>query len=152
MSGKPWSLAAPDLDGARVAIDSNVLIYLLEGDPGLGPSAAELLDAAESGRMDLSMSALALAEVLAGPARSGDAARFEVLASELRDLPVTIRALDQPIAEDAAWLRGAGMGLEGAVHLATALASGASVFVTNDRRISSLPRLEVRYLAEMVRA
>lgn len=151
MSGRPWSLDDPALDGARVALDSNVLIYLLEADPELGPRAGDLLDAAEAGRLDLCMATLAIAEVLVGPARTGDGARFEALASELRDLPVEIRALDHAIAEDAAWLRGAGAGLDDAVHLATALASRASVFVTNDRRISSLPRLEVRYLADMGR-
>lgn len=149
MSARPWSLDDPDMDGARVALDSNVLIYLLEADPSLGPRAAGLLDAAEVGRLDLSMATLALAEILAGPARTGDAARFESLTHELRDLPVTIRPLDQAIADDAAWLRGAGLGLEDAVHLATAIAAGASVFVTNDRRIRPLPRVEVRYLADM---
>lgn len=149
MSGRPWSLDDPDLDGARLALDSNVLIYLLEADPDLGPRAGSLLDAAEAGTIDLCMATLALTEILAGPARPGDAARFEALATELRDLPVAIRPLDQAIAEDAGWLRGSGMGLEDAVHLATAKAAGARVFVTNDRRIPGLPGLEVRYLADL---
>lgn len=39
-----------------------------------------------------------------------------------------------------------------AIHLATARAAGATALVTNDRRIRSVPRLEVIYLDDIAAA
>ena len=69
----------------------------------------------------------------------------------MRDLPISIISLSGAIAEDAAWIWGAsGIGLEDAVHLATARASGATAFVTNDRRLRPIPNLDVIYLDDLV--
>jgi predicted nucleic acid-binding protein len=43
-----------------------------------------------------------------------------------------------------------GIGIEDAVHLASARNAGATIFVTNDRRIRSIPRLAVVYLDDLV--
>lgn len=135
---------------ARIALDSNVLIYLLEGDGALAEAAARIVDAVELGEVAATMSAVGLAEVLAGPARTGDARAFEATADALRDLRLAIVTLDAATAEDAAWIRGSlGLTLQDAVHLASARRAGASAFVTNDRRIRSLPRLDVLYLDDL---
>jgi predicted nucleic acid-binding protein len=133
-----------------VAIDANVLIYLLEDDPDLGDRAQALLDAIADGGLEGRMSAVALTEVLVGPARSGDTAGFESLADEIRSLPLMVIPIDARTAEDAAWIRGqAGLDLADSIHVAAARASGATALVTNDRRIRSRPQLEVVYLDEL---
>jgi predicted nucleic acid-binding protein len=133
----------------RIAIDSNVLIYLLENPGPLAEAAAELLDGIEAGALSGVMASIATVEILTGPARAGDGPGFESATETLRDLPVRVVALDVAIAEDAAWVRGtASIGLEDAVHLATARSAGATAFVTNDRRVRSIPRLEIVYLDE----
>ena len=133
----------------RVALDADVLIYLLEDVEPWASRAAALIDAADDGRVRLSMSALGFAEVLVGPAREGDGARFERTAAEVRDIGMEIVPVTAAIAEDAAWLRGRGSTqLVDAINLATARTS-ASAFVTNDRRIRSQPGLEVRYLDDL---
>jgi predicted nucleic acid-binding protein len=43
-----------------------------------------------------------------------------------------------------------GHSLPDAIHLATAIAAGASAFVTNDRRLRVIPRLNVVQLADLV--
>lgn len=133
-----------------VALDANVVIYLLENvEPGASRAAA-IVDAIESGAVRGSMSTVAQTEILVGPARSADPSVFELAAHELRDLRIAKNPLTARIAEDAAWVRGqTGLRLPDAVHIATARDSGATALVTNDRRIRSRPGLEVYYLDDM---
>jgi uncharacterized protein len=132
----------------RVGIDSNVLIYLLEGSTPLANPAAALLDAIAAGDGEGVLSALALAEVCSGPARIGDLALVERYADELTSLENTVVVpLDTDLAVDAAVLKdGRSLSPSDAIHLATARARGATAFVTNDRRIRSINRLAVVYL------
>ena len=136
---------------ALVAIDSNVLIYLIAGDPTRAEAAAAIVDAVATGRTGGVLSSAGLSEVLVGPARHNDGASFERIAATIRDLGFRIVPLDAGAAEDAAWIRGrTGMSLPDAIHIACARAAGATVFVTNDRAIKSGHGLEVRYLDDLV--
>ena len=151
MSGNPGSINDLLRRHPRVAIDSNVLIYLTEGDPDRADAAALIVDSISDGRTEGVLSSASLSEVLVGPARSGDGAAFERLAATIRDLGFRVAALDATAAEDAAWIRGrSGMSLPDAMHVACARAAGATVFVTNDRRIASRPGLEVVYLDDLI--
>jgi len=135
----------------RIGLDSNILIYLLESSGPLADAAARIVDAIEAGTTEAVLSTVGLIEILAGPANAGDAAAFELTADALRDLLIRVVSLDRATAEDAAWIRGSlGIGLEDAVHLASARNAGATAFVTNDRRLRSIPRLEVVYLDDLV--
>jgi predicted nucleic acid-binding protein len=128
----------------RIALDSNILIYLLEGDGPLADGAARVLDALSRGDADGVMASVGVTEILAGPARDGEASGFERTAAALREMPITVVAFDHSLAEDAAWLRGAlGVSMTDAIHLATARRAGATAFITNDRRLRSIARLEV---------
>jgi predicted nucleic acid-binding protein len=136
---------------ALVAIDSNVLIYLIAGDPARAEAAAAIVDAVATGQTAGVLSSAGLSEVLVGPARHNDDAAFERIAATIRDLGFRIIPLDASGAEDAAWIRGrTGMSLPDAIHIACARAAGATVFVTNDRGIASGHGLEVRYLDDLV--
>ena len=141
-----------DLAGhRRIGLDSNILIYLLESSGPLRDAAARIVDAIDAGTTEGVLSAVGLVEILAGPARAGDAAAFELTADALRDLLIRVVSVDRATAEDAAWIGGSlGIGLEDAVHLASARNAGATAFVTNDRRLRSIPRLEVVYLDDLV--
>jgi len=135
----------------RIALDSNVLIYLLEAQGPLAEAAATLVDSIESGDRDGVLAAIGLIEVLVGPAKAGDAQVFELTAELIRDSRLRVVPLDAETAEDAAWIRGSlGIGIEDAAHLATARNAGATAFITNDRRIRSIPRLDVVYLGDLV--
>src|SRR5690349_4258851 len=104
-----------------VALDSNVLIYVLEMREE-GQRLRPLFDAAEHGAVRLVLSVVGLAEVLSGPARKQNAALLEEYAAELRALPnLRIVDLDAELAVDAAWLRADhAMALADAVHVASA--------------------------------
>lgn len=134
----------------HIAIDSNVLIYVLEGSEPFGPVARALLTAVEEGQVAAMLSAVGLAEVLTGPART-DVALVERYNDEIRSiagLKIVPFAVDW--AADAAVIRGIrGTGLSDAMHLATARARGATAFVTNDRSIRGSAKLEVIYLGDL---
>ena len=151
MSERNWSSTFDPRAHRRIAVDSNVLIYLLEATGPIADAAARIVDAIDAGETEAVLSAIGLVEILTGPARLGDAAAFEITAGALRDLSIRVIPLTGARAEDAAWIRGTlGIGLEDAVHLASARDAGATVFVTNDRRLRSIPRLEVVYLDDLV--
>jgi predicted nucleic acid-binding protein len=145
-----WTIAELRARHPRIAVDADVLIYLLDGSEPRAGLAGALIDAIDSGVIVGSMSALTLTEVLVGPARAGDAARFEQTAFELRDLDLSVVPISTEIAEHAAWLRGReALQLADAVHVAAAQ-TVATAFVTNDRRIRSQPGLEVMYLDDLI--
>lgn len=151
MNEKPWSVEELHRRETRVALDANVLIYLLENTEPHAARAAVVVDAIDRHEMDASLATVGHVEILAGPARSGDAATFERAADELRSMGLRLVALTPAIAEDAAWLRGqGGLGLADAIHVASARAAGATAFITNDRGIRPLAGLEVLYLDDLV--
>ena len=135
----------------RIAIDANVLIYLLEDTPSLADVSQAVLDAAEDGRVSAVLASVGLAEICVGPARRGDLALVERYAEVLSSMPgLRIQPATARIAVDAAVIRGVrGIGLADALHLASARVARATAFVTNDRRVRGSTRLEVVYLDEL---
>ena len=138
-------------DHRRVGIDSNVLIYLLEGSGVLAEKCAALIDLMAAGEAEGVLATLALAEICSGPARSGDSRLVERYADELSSLEnVRVVPLSAELAVDAATIRGSrSISIEDAFHLATARHAGATAFVTNDRRIKQINQLDVVYLDEL---
>ena len=136
----------------RIAFDANVFIYLFEGSGALSQAAASVLDAVSAGRATGIAATIALSEVIVGPVRAGD----ETMAERYLDAIRSIEHLDvvpatAEIAADAGFTRGRkGLTLADALHVATARAAGASVLVTNDRRLRSMPKLAVVQLSDLV--
>jgi predicted nucleic acid-binding protein len=136
----------------RIAFDANVFIYLFAGSGTLSEVAASVLDAISDGRATGLTATIALSEVIVGPVRAGE----ETMAERYLDAIRSVEHLDVvpatvEIAADAGFIRGRkGLTLADAVHVATARAAGASVLVTNDRRIRPMPKLAVVQLADLV--
>jgi predicted nucleic acid-binding protein len=131
----------------RIAIDSNVLIYVLDDDPKRAEIASEVLDMVAAGDVDGVIASIGVVEALVGPARADDGPRFELVAATIRDIGLEIIEIDAGVAEDAAWIRGrTGLTLPDAVHLASAHHARATAFVTNDRRSRDRRDLEIIYL------
>jgi predicted nucleic acid-binding protein len=134
----------------RIAIDSNVFIYLFEGSGAEATAAGLLLDAVEEGRCSGVLATVGLTEILTRPASLGDGALFERYAEELQSIRnLRLASLNEDIAVDAAWGRSADRDLGDAVHVATARASRATAFVTNDRRVRARSGVEIVHLASL---
>jgi predicted nucleic acid-binding protein len=135
----------------RIGLDTNVLVYLLEDIAPFGASTKAIMDAVEAGRVSAVLASIGLAELVTGPAATGDGALVERYADELRSMAgLRIEPLSADIALDAAIIRGSRrIGLADAIHMATARGAGATAFVTNDRSLRGTTKLEVVYLSDL---
>ena len=124
-----------------IAFDSNVLIYFLEKDPVFWKKAEDIfLKIESSGGI---CSSLAITEVMYGTINSVDKI------TPLLSLRVSVVPVSASIASLAGKIKMA-QGLKNidAIHIATALASGAKDFVTNDQELlkKSFPGLKIHGL------
>jgi predicted nucleic acid-binding protein len=129
-------------DGSRIAVDSAPLIYFLEDHRILAARFVPLFEAEAAGNIEIAVSAIAVAEVLAGPLKTGN----EALASRYRRAMDAwqIVPVDAELATMAARLRAAyGLRLADAIHAATAISTGCVALVTHDRDFARLKGLRV---------
>lgn len=140
------SLVNPDI----IYLDANAIIQLVEGE------APELLFLAEMAAADLIRiytSELSLAEVLVGPLRKSQNELVNFYEDMLKsDDFIAVLKVDRPILRHSAELR-ATLGFKGpdAIHVATSLASGCTIFVSSDKRIrlpEGMKRVELHQLNE----
>lgn len=121
--------------GAAVVVDSAPIIYFLEDHPTLGVRFAALFERVAQGEVSIVTSAIALAEVLAGPLSAGN----EVLAEQYRVALTegagwSVHPVTASLAVAAARFRVKHrLKLPDAIQLATAVEVGAYALVTHDR-------------------
>lgn len=134
-----------DVGAGPVGVDTAVFIYVIEEDERLLAAIAPLFDAADAGQIELVASALTLLEVLVVPFRAGNVAlaeRYEALLTRSRGVRMVDLTRDH--LRLAAQLRAAtGAATPDALVLAAALAARCSAFVTNNRRLPSMPGLRI---------
>ena len=124
----------------RIGLDTCVLIYHIEHHPVYFPLTEPLLADIESGHLVAVASILALMEITVRPwqlQRSDIVQDYEEILTHFPNL--TLVDVTRGIAGQAAYLR-AQYHLQPAhaLHVATALAHGATAFVTNDRQLMQL--------------
>lgn len=122
-------------NGALVLVDTAPIIYTLEGHRTLAARFAPLFQRHEAGEIALAVTTVTIAEVLAGPLKTG----AEALAGRYRAALESWLVVDltADIAESAARLRGRyGLKLPDAIQLASALLMNADAMVTHDRDFS----------------
>jgi predicted nucleic acid-binding protein len=138
--------------GSTVAIDTAIVIYFIERHERYVDVVRPLFEAADRGELELVTSGVTLLEVLVAPYRAGDAGlaeRYEALLTRSRGL--TMVDLGRPVVRAAAQLRAIHrLRTPDALQIAAALSRGCSSFLTNDRRLPSLPTLGVHQLAEFM--
>jgi predicted nucleic acid-binding protein len=138
------TLAAQVPDGSTVLIDTNPIIYILEGNP-LGAPFRSIFQAVDNGRIRAMVTPITVAEVVSGPLRVGREALVERYRRTITQNPGwDIRDIDADIAVLAARLRlRHALKLPDAFQLAVALEEGCYALVTHDRDFGTVSDLLV---------
>lgn len=128
-----------------IAIDTAVFIYFLEEHPVFLPIVEPLFEAIDAGRLRAVTSTLTLLETLVVPYRAGNlalAAQYEALLVRSRRLSLV--DIDRPLLRAAAALRARhAIKTPDALQVAAALSAGCRSFITNDRKLPTIPGLQV---------
>ena len=140
--------------GGTVYVETPALIYTVERHPVYGPLLDPFWQAASEGQVTPVSSDLIITEALVMPLRRGDVelqANYEAVffQSDMNLLP-----LDPDVLRDAARLRAAIAGLRtpDALHAATALLAGCTLFLTNDAGFRRIPGLPLAVLDDVLAA
>lgn len=137
--------------GSKIALDTVVLIYFLEGHPEHGPRTRSLLQRIETGELEAIMSSLVLTELLVPLYQAGRGSDAALLTKRLqRFRHLEINPVSSEIAAEAARIRAEyRLRTPDAIHAATAKVAAADALITNDRDFLLLrPELRVWLLSE----
>jgi predicted nucleic acid-binding protein len=125
-----------------VYVDVNAVIYAVEKVETYASLLQPLWVKANRGELNIVTSELTWLESLTKPIRDGNTILEKLFRAFLSAREITMIPATLSIWEQAARLRGLGLKTPDALHAATALASGCTMFLTNDagfQRVSSLP-------------
>jgi len=128
------NLAEKIPDHATVLVDTNPIVYVLEGHP-LAPRFESVFADVEAGRIAALITPVTLAEVVSGPWKSGKDALAERYRRAITSAPGwSLRNTDAEIAMLAARFRVRHrMKLPDAIQLATAVHEGCFALLSHDR-------------------
>ncbi len=135
------SLTLPAL--GPVYLDANGFIYSVERVEPYRTLLEPLWQQARAGEFDVASSDITVLETLVKPLREGDVVVEMLLRSMFDAHEVSLIPATRELWEDAARIRAdTGLKTPDALHAATALSIGCTLFITNDtdfRRVEGLP-------------
>jgi predicted nucleic acid-binding protein len=124
---------------AILALDSNVLIYHLEGLEPYRELTTALIAGLAAREWQAVISTITVAEILVGPHRSGTARKLTAAREFVEGLPNTLLAdVTLDVADLGARLRARGARMPDALILATAALHEVGALVTNDASLRKL--------------
>jgi len=140
------------LQGDRIYLDTNVWIYAVESYPAFIQELTVLLQSIDQGNQIAITSELSLAEVLVKPLQEQNQARQDAYKRAVVNRKnVFVIPVLRELLIDAAQVRAdTGLKLPDAIHVATAVRSQCTTFLTNDERLKSLGSLHVVLLSEAI--
>lgn len=127
-------------DGSPVYVDAQIIIYSVETHPTYWPLLRPFWASVQAGNTSVFSSELSLMECIVHPLRAGDLARvnaFEGLfvRKEFNAVPVSADILRS--ADNLRAMHGR-LRTPDAIHVASATATSAQIFLTNDRGLSGI--------------
>jgi predicted nucleic acid-binding protein len=139
-------------NAARIYIDTVTVIYAVEQAPTYGELLNPLWNSLQVGNLEVLTSELTLMETLIMPIRNSDTFLVDAYERLLRSPQRQLIPISQTILREAARLRATTPSLRtpDAIHAATAMTSGCTQFLTNDRQLRAVTGLPVVILDEVL--
>lgn len=136
----------------HVAIDSSVFIYQFEQHPQFEPLCSVIFEKVSHNAIELSAAAIIVAEVLAQPFQKKNIEVISRYQEVFLNLPnFRLINIDYDISLIAAQIRAEyTIFLPDALHIAAAIHSGASAFITNDTKLKRVKDIRVICLKDFV--
>lgn len=137
---------------AVVGLDACIFIYQFENHPTYAPLCSAVIGLIEDGKVEACTSAISLSEVLVKPMKLKRHEEVLLLDQAMHDIPhLSLIPIDSAIAKIAAHFRAQySFRLPDCLHLASTFSTGATLFLTNDKRLKSNKALEVLCLSDYV--
>ncbi|MBA3257190.1 MAG: type II toxin-antitoxin system VapC family toxin [Pyrinomonadaceae bacterium] len=137
--------------GARVYLDTNIIIYAVEGYEPHADRIKSVLRAMTEGEIKAVTSDLTLAEVLVKPKRDANTNLEEAYRHFLQPTDsLRNSVITREILEAAAGIRATSvLKLPDAIHFASAINQNCDSFLTNDERFESVSGLKVVVLSKL---
>ena len=139
------------IEGKRLYLDANLIIYAVEGVEPWAPLMREILATIDRQECTAVTSELSLAECLVKPFEIGRQDLVQAYLGLLQDRAgFKILPLDRVILIESARLRSASrLRLPDAIHAATAINATCDLLLTNDSGFRSVKGIEIMLLGEM---
>ncbi len=130
-------------DSSLVYVDTQILIYSVEKHPTYWSLLRPLWLKSATAEIQIISSELALLETLVAPLRNANSVLITAYETLLLSTEMQLMPITRAILREAAQFRSqTNLRTPDAIHAATAIAHGCSIFLTNDngfRRVSHLP-------------
>lgn len=136
---------------ATIYLDTQVIIYTVEANPNYYSLLQPLWLKFQAGEIELMTSELTLLETLVFPLKNANSILVRdyeqlLLSSEIQLVPIT-----QSVLRTAANLRAnTNLKTPDAIHAATAISEGCTLFLTNDNGFRNIPNLSVIILSDVL--
>ena len=128
-------------------LDTNIVIYVVEGNPAFAPKAVLRLAAAQSAGDSFMVSDLTRMECLVGPLKTNNTAVVASFQAFFARSDVRVVAITGAVCDRAARIRAThNFKAMDALELAAAVEHGAGIFLTADARLGSFTGLTVEVL------
>ncbi|MBI1878386.1 MAG: type II toxin-antitoxin system VapC family toxin [Chloroflexi bacterium] len=132
--------------GVTLCLDTNCLLYYFSGHQPWADNLQPVFEAREQGKIRLVTSTITLAEVLA---RAADNTQASQLLDTIRRYFEIIPVSDQTGIYAGGIRQGSSIKTPDAVEMATALDTGATLFITNDEQLIRAPQPAALYLKDL---
>lgn len=134
--------------GQVVGIDSSLFMYVWNRHPEFLEAAKKILTEVQDGREWGVLAEIGIIELLTGPKKHGRYAEAKEYKEKILNFPnLFIKNLNNNIVELASDLRAKyNLRTPDAIHIATAIDAGATVFYTNDKALKKVKEIKIQTL------
>jgi predicted nucleic acid-binding protein len=138
-------------EDAIVYVDTAPVIYSIEPHPDYRPLVQPLWEKLHADEITIISSELLWLETLVGPMKNNNQPLVELYTELLSD-NIQLIAIDETILKLAAQLRStSSLKTPDAIHAATAINRGCTIFLTNDTGLRNIPGLPTIVLKDLLR-